>query len=250
MPLVETESLVLKSYSLSEADRIVVFFTRDHGVVRGVAKGAKRLQSKFGSTLEPFSTVNLEYFLKEDRDLASIQRVDLLRSSFDIASDPGFLQTFSYIADLLTSFVPPHDPNEKLYRMVKACLMAADPEPDKLAAIRLYFEYWLLRLGGYLPDWGTCSICSRGLAGSETADVQADFQLICSNCRRSRSNTVIGKPEWEIISAVQKLDPERFAEFAQAKRDTVTDVSSILKRIIANVIGRQVAGENSFAVNF
>lgn len=250
MPLVETESLVLKSYSLAEADRIVVFFTRDHGIVRGVAKGAKRLQSKFGSTLEPFSTVNLEYFLKEDRDLASIQRVDLLRSSFEIASDPGFLQTFSYIADLLTAFVPPHDPNEKLYRMVKACLSAADPSPETLAAIRMYFEYWLLRLGGYLPDWSACSICNRTLTDDEPADMQADFQLFCTNCRRSRSNTVIGGRERSIISAVQKLDPERFAEFALDKRETVTDVSGVLKRIISNVIGRQVASENSFAVNF
>src|SRR5688500_9871184 len=100
MPVVETESLVLKSYNLAEADRIVVFFTREHGVVRGVAKGAKRLKSRFGSSLEPFSTVNLEFFQKEDRELVSIQRVELIRSCFDAASDPAFLRTFSYIADL------------------------------------------------------------------------------------------------------------------------------------------------------
>ncbi|HBR56430.1 MAG TPA: DNA repair protein RecO, partial [Blastocatellia bacterium] len=55
MPIFESESFVLKSYSLAEADRIVVFYTRNYGIVRGVAKGAKRLNSKFGSTLEPFS---------------------------------------------------------------------------------------------------------------------------------------------------------------------------------------------------
>ena len=57
MSLIETESLVIKSYNLAEADRIVVFLTREHGMVRGVAKGAKRLKSKFGSSLEPFSVV-------------------------------------------------------------------------------------------------------------------------------------------------------------------------------------------------
>ena len=64
MSIKESEALVIKSYNLSEADRIVVFFTRQHGIVRGVAKGAKRLHSRFGSTLEPFSTVNLTYFQK------------------------------------------------------------------------------------------------------------------------------------------------------------------------------------------
>src|SRR5688500_7655636 len=97
MSLRQTEAIVIKSYSLSEADRIVVFFTREFGLVRGVAKGAKRLQSKFGSMLEPFSTVSLEYFQKEERELVSIQSVDLLQSRFKSASDPDFLDTYSYI---------------------------------------------------------------------------------------------------------------------------------------------------------
>ena len=55
MSLLETEGLVLKTYNLAEADRIVVFLTHGHGLVRGVAKGAKRLKSKFGSSLEPYT---------------------------------------------------------------------------------------------------------------------------------------------------------------------------------------------------
>ena len=249
MPLFETESIVLKSYGLSEADRIVVFFTREHGVIRGVAKGAKRLQSRFGSTLEPFSVVNLEYFLKEDRELSSIQRVDLVRSCFDAASDPEFLQTFSYIADLLTAFVPPHDPNEKLYRMVKACIQAAEGPDRNLPAMRLYFELWLLRLGGYLPDWNVCGICKRTLAPETSADLQSDFQLFCGDCRRSRSNTVMTGRHREVFFAVQRVDPAQFAAFAVDKLDIVSDVSTAMKRIISNVIGREVATEKSFAVN-
>ena len=249
MPLFETESLVLKSYSLAEADRIVVFFTREHGLVRGVAKGAKRLQSRFGSTLEPFSTVQLEYFLKEDRELASIQRVDLVRSCFDAASDPGFLETFSYIADLLSVFVPPNDPNEKLYRMVKACIEAAEGSDRNLPAMRLYFELWLLRLGGFLPDWNVCGICRRTLSPELAADLQADFQLFCSECRRSRSGQVMTGPHRAVFFAVQRLDPRQFSTFASDKADLVRDVSTAMKRIISNVIGREVATEKSFAVN-
>ncbi|MEO7658802.1 MAG: DNA repair protein RecO [Pyrinomonadaceae bacterium] len=114
MPLIETESLVIKSYNLAEADRIVVLLTHDHGVVRGVAKGAKRLKSKFGSGLEPFSVVRATYYEKESSDLVSIQRIDLVRSNFSAASNPDFLQKFSYLADLLITFSPPHDPNETL----------------------------------------------------------------------------------------------------------------------------------------
>lgn len=249
MPLLETEGLVLKSYNLAEADRIVVFFTREYGIVRGVAKGAKRLQSRFGSTLEPFSIVHLEYFQKEDRELASIQRVDLLRSCFESASEPSFLQTFSYVADLLTAFLPPHDPNETLYRMVKACIESADGSAPKLAAIRLYFELWLLRLSGYLPDWTTCRRCKRTLSLTDSAELQPDFHLSCSECRKSRAGQLVAGQLREVFSSVQKLNPEQFAVFAEDKTDAVRDVSSILKRIISTVIDREVAGEKSFAVN-
>ncbi|MFN2500544.1 MAG: DNA repair protein RecO [Pyrinomonadaceae bacterium] len=99
MALTETESLVLKSYNLSEADRIVVLLTLDHGVVRGVAKGAKRLKSRFGSGLEPFSVVKVSYFQKEARELVSIEKIDLIQSNFVAASNPAFLQKFSYLSE-------------------------------------------------------------------------------------------------------------------------------------------------------
>jgi DNA repair protein RecO (recombination protein O) len=250
MPLFESESLVLKTYNLAEADRIVVFFTRDYGIVRGVAKGAKRLQSRFGSTLEPFSTVTLEYYEKEDRELVGIRRVELVRSSFAAASDPRFLHTFSYVADLLAAFVPPHDPNEKLYRMVKACIESGADTPDSLAAMRLYFELWLLRLGGYMPDWTKCDGCQRTLAPDEVADIKADFHLLCTSCRRSRGGQVISGLHRDIVANALKIAPRDFVMYVADNVNETADVSQILKRIISGVIGREVASEKSFAVNF
>ena len=94
MSLVETESLILKTYSLAEADRIVVLLTRDHGVVRGVAKGAKRLLSKFGSGLETFSSVRVTYFQKEVLELVAVEKVDLLLLAMGFLGPekPGMLE--------------------------------------------------------------------------------------------------------------------------------------------------------------
>ncbi|MEO6334759.1 MAG: DNA repair protein RecO [Pyrinomonadaceae bacterium] len=249
MPVVETESLVLRSFNLAEADRIVVFLTRESGMVRGVAKGAKRLKSRFGSMLEPFSTVQLEYFQKEDRELVSIRQLDLIRSCFEQASEPEVLQAFSYIADLLISFVPPHDPNETLYRMVKACLESGCGSREDIAAIRLYFEIWLLRLGGYLPDWSVCNGCKNSLDPDQSADVQADFHLLCDACRKSRGGQAVSGRHREAFLSAQRLSPREFMQFASERTSVLTDVSGILRRIISNIIGRELAGEKSFAVN-
>ncbi len=84
----ETEALILRSYSLADADKIAVFLTRGFGIIKGVAKGAKKLTSRFGSTLEPFTAVDLTYFLKDDHDLASIREIELRRSLFNTSTRP------------------------------------------------------------------------------------------------------------------------------------------------------------------
>ncbi|MEP7212193.1 MAG: DNA repair protein RecO [Acidobacteriota bacterium] len=248
MPLFETESIVLKSFNLAEADRIVVFLTQDNGIVRGVAKGAKRLKSRFGSTLEPFSTVQLSYFQKDDRELVSIQNIELLSSCFDKASEPAFLQTFSYISELLISFVPPHDPNETLYRMVRACIESGSTGERELAAVVLYFELWLLRLGGFLPDWTRCRECDRAFARDELGSLQSTFALICGQCQKSTGRTRVLAVHREVFGSVQKLSPTAFAEFAADFPDAVNEVSAVMKRIAAHVIGREVVGTKSLAV--
>jgi len=61
MKLVTTDAIVLRSYNLAEADRIVVCLTRSVGLVRAVAKGARRMKSRFGAALEPFTLIRLSF---------------------------------------------------------------------------------------------------------------------------------------------------------------------------------------------
>jgi DNA repair protein RecO (recombination protein O) len=248
MPLIETESLVLKSYNLAESDRIVVLLTRDHGVVRGVAKGAKRLKSKFGSGLEPFSLVNTSYFQKDAVELVSLQRVDLIDSNFAAASDPAFLQKFSYLADLVVTFSPPHDPNETLYRMAKACIDAAADDPDALLATGVYFELWLLRLAGFLPDWTRCDSCRRTFDDLEVANLQANFHLMCDDCRRGPATQPFDALMRSIPAAARKSAPVEFAKRLGGEVPHLEAMSNILKRIISTAAGREVSGEVSLAL--
>lgn len=243
MGLIETEGIILKSYSLAEADKIVVLLTQNEGLVRGVAKGAKRLKSRFGGGLEPFSIVNLTYFQKEERELVSISQIELVQSYFESASDPLFLQKFSYLVDLLTEFAPPHDPNETLYRMAKVCLETAAKIPESLDSIALYFELWILRLGGYLPDWNRCDECRRTLDAGENTGLQINFHLLCQLCQKSRKNWVITDIQRNIFIEAQKYSPTKFVELNKEKNEDVREVSSVLRRLISNILGKESVGE-------
>ena len=246
MSLIETECVVLKTYNLADADKIVVLLTHDHGVVRGVAKGIKRLNSRFGSGLEPFSIAHVTYFQKETSELSSIQKVDIVKSYFTAASDPEFLQKFSYLADLVITFSPPHDPNEKLYRMTKACIETAAADPKGLLAIGVYFELWLLRLSGFLPDWGSCDQCRRVFDETETVGLLSNFHLICTKC--SSHSRSLDKAHREIYSNARRLSPVEFAKFAVNYGESLAELSHILKRIISFSTSREVGGEVSLKV--
>lgn len=243
MGLIETEGLVLKSYGLAEADKIVVFLTQEHGLIRGVAKGAKRLKSRFGGSLEPFSIIRLTYFQKEDRELVSVKQCEIVKSFFEKASNPHFFQKFAYIVELLNDFAPPSDPNERLYRMAKVCLETSDEQPEKLEQTVLYFELWLLKLGGYLPSWEKCNICQRALNTLENVNLQTNFQIVCHKCQKSRGNWVISAGQRELFAAAQRVSPTKFLELTKDKIEDAREVSAVLKRLISNVLGRQTVGE-------
>ena len=242
MGLVDTEGIILKTYSLAEADKIIVLLTQTEGLVRGVAKCAKRLKSRFGGGLEPFSIINISYFQKEERELVSIGQVELVKSFFEAAANPKFLQKFSYLAELLLEFAPPHDPNERLYRMAKVCLEAAAEDSERLDSIGLYFELWILKLGGYLPDWSKCEICGKQFANA-SAGLQINFQLICQQCRISRCNSIITAEQRRLFADAQKNSPVKFTETAKNQGENVREVSTILRRLISNILGRKTVEE-------
>jgi DNA repair protein RecO (recombination protein O) len=88
MRLYRDRAVVLRQHKLGEADRIVTLLTRDHGLVRAVAKGVRRTRSKFGSRLEPFAHVDVQLHPGRNLDIVTqVQAIDAFAT--DIVSDYG-----------------------------------------------------------------------------------------------------------------------------------------------------------------
>jgi DNA repair protein RecO (recombination protein O) len=236
MGLVETEGLVLRTYNFSDADKVVVFLTEDHGLVRGVAKGARRLKSSFGSSLEPFSISRISYYKKEQQELAALKSAEVRQSHFDNASNPLFLQCFAYIAELLIAFAPPEEPNGRLYNMTRVCLDTALPNRESLEGVLLYFEIWLLKLGGYLPEWSLCSECGEEPSTDQEVSVQSDFKILCANCQRTRTAVFLSSEERAMIAQIQRSGPAKFLE-GNPEQSSVRHVSGIMKKLISTILG-------------
>ncbi|CAN5722558.1 hypothetical protein BH20ACI4_BH20ACI4_00560 [soil metagenome] len=239
----ETEGIILKTYSLAEADKIVLLLTEKNGLMRGVAKGAKRLKSKFGGNLEPFSVVMAELYQKEEKELVSIRNLELQKSFFTQASNPLILQKLAYLSELLIEFSPPHDPNERVYNMAKICFETIVERQEMTDLIVLYFEFWLLSLGGYLPNWERCNICENEFTESENSNLQMNFHLICDRCRKSQGNQIVDSEMREMFLRARIFSPKRFIENFGNKNDLIKNLSVILKRIINQILNREIVSQ-------
>jgi len=239
MNAVTTEAIVLRSYNLAEADRIVLCFTREAGLIRGVAKGARRMKSRFGAALEPFTVVRLEFREKENRELVTITGVEIIKSHFDLAANVECTEALSYMAELVGEFAPPHEANEKLFRMVAACLEALAAEPATSKTILRYFEVWILRLAGSFPDVSSCAVCGSALTAAQPVYLDFESAVRCANCSRGVGTRLMAQVQQVLISS-QRLSPADFASAYQSTFDQIdAEVGEFTHRLIVRVLDRR-----------
>jgi DNA repair protein RecO (recombination protein O) len=146
-----SETFVLRTYPFREADLIVSFFTRDLGKMRGVARRARRPKSAFGSGLERLSHVRMAYFQRENAELASLTGCELIESQFGLQADYAHSVALDFMTEVAEQLLPPHEPNEKFFRLMMTVLAHLRAGGDVWEAVG-YFALWAVRLTGILPE--------------------------------------------------------------------------------------------------
>ena len=183
MPARETEAIILKTFPLGEADRLVSFLGRTSGRVRGVASGARRLKNRYGSTLEVLSHVQLWYVERETRELVRIQQADLLESFHKAQSDYGLSTGLAVISEISELILPEHEVSEPMFRLILLTVREIERTGDWNLPLS-YFAFWTVRLGGWLPRFDRCVACDTPF-GTKPAFYDAhQHGLFSENCRR------------------------------------------------------------------
>ncbi len=192
MPLHQSDAIILKTYPLGEADRIVSFFSRDRGKMRGVANGARRMKSRFGASLEPLAHSRIQFFEKENRDLVRIQTAEILDSPMKLFADYDRAVCAGHVVDLVDRFLPEHEPQDAVFRLVRMTVRALE-EGCPIEFASCYFDVWMLRLAGVFPDLFVCSACSRKLELQDERFMASGLQaVICSACDHRTATGILG----------------------------------------------------------
>ena len=186
MSLFRDTGVVLRTYRLGEADRIVVLVTEGHGKVRAVAKGVRRTSSKFGARLEPLSHVAL--LLWEGRsELDIVNQVEVVDHFRTVREDLGRMAKGLSMLEVVDQVAQERHPEPSLYLMLVGALRAlADLDRDPTLVAPAFFLK-TLALEGAGPVVEGCASCGRS---SDEVELVA-FDLLeggalCRSCRRGR----------------------------------------------------------------
>lgn len=209
MPIRETEAVVLRTYRLGEADKIISLFSRQFGRIRAAATGAQRPKSRYGGLFEPLSYIRVWLFERENRQLFRVNSAELLESFFGMQSDYRVQLAVQYMSEAAERLLPEREVNERVFRLFLAVLrgMKVTREIDRPLA---YFNYWLLRLGGFLPLLRNCIGCGRPLLGELIYYGQKSVGFCCAGCRGMDRRCGISSNSMAVIERISKTPLERW----------------------------------------
>ena len=189
MPLEQSEAFILRTFNIGEQDKIVVFFSKEKGIMKGIAKGARKFGNRFGSSLEPLSWVRVYYYEKERKDLVTVSNCDIIESFFELQKDLKINFTLCYFAELIEEFSPIRAKEDILFRLLVSVLQAAKSRGD-IDFLTAYFETWILKINGFLPDLKSCLKCHKDITDFGWLSPKKDG-IYCGQCASYKKERIL-----------------------------------------------------------
>ena len=182
MALLTTEGIVLKSQALGDTSRIVTLYTRDHGLRKVVAKGARKSPSRFGFALEPLSRSRFVLYLKPDRDLHLLSQAEVLDPLGSRIGDLTRLAHAQAALEIVDRLVWGEESHPELFDLLRQALDGCAKAPlPALPAVTLAFQLQLSSLLGYRPRLDACAGCCGALSPRRLFSA-ARGGLLCDAC--------------------------------------------------------------------
>ena len=232
MALKESEAIVLRTYPLRESDLLVTLFTRLEGKVKGVARAAKKSKRRFGGALEPMTYVRAVYDDRERQELVRLDSCEVIESPMTGEVTYARATALAHVAELLDQLMPDREASDAVFRLTLAVL--AQLRGPALWMPVTYFELWMTRLMGFLPEFAECAVCGRALNGARAYWHALADGLVCGDDKRIASSEM--SPESRVIAA--QMLRSRALEFSGIEWPKV--LAADLRKFLVQVLERHI----------
>jgi DNA repair protein RecO (recombination protein O) len=185
MPLVRDRCICLRRTEYSETSQILTLFSRGHGIVRAIAKGAHRRTkagaSRFDGGADLLDTGDAVFTHDPGKDLATLTEWGLRDGHLGLRRTLRGMYLGLYVAELVGRLVEEHDPHPELFDRMASTL--AELETDRHEETFLAFQLDLLRETGYLAELAACASCGAPVTERDVAYFSAARGgVVCRNC--------------------------------------------------------------------
>ena len=178
-----TEAINLKSYNLNDADKIIVMYSKDNGLIKGVAKGIKKPKSKLGARMDLLVANSLQ--LLKGRSMDTIIQAQTVNNFRKTREDMDKLMLSSYVSELIVNFGEGSEAASKeIYELLyKALNRIANSQSKKDALIAVIkFQLKLLLIMGFCVELDTCLCCREQILDEEMYFSSTMGGVICKEC--------------------------------------------------------------------
>ncbi len=227
--LYRDEGIVLRTYKLGEADRIIVFVTRGRGKVRAVAKGVRKTKSKFGSRLEPMSHVALQLY--EGRELDIVTQAESIDHFRVIRDDLDRIARASAMLEAVDQMAQEGEVNPRLLQMLLGGLRALADHNGPVVVPAFFWK--LLAQEGYRPVLDACAEC-----GSDGPLVAFDLDSGGLLCVDDRRGTPVSPEAIELLRRI--LGGQLGAALNEPPSAVTTEVEHLATRAMEHHLERRL----------
>lgn len=230
------DSIVLKHREWGEADRILTLFTREHGKIRAIAKGVRKIRSRRAGHLEPFTHVTLQ--LAQSKDLPIITQADMVEGFLPLREDLVRITQASYAVELLDKFTYEEGENVSLFKLLKSTLgRLAQTELDAALVLR-YYEMRLLDFTGFRPELFHCAECGEPIRPENQYISAALGGVVCPRCAPTMSSLMpISIDALRFLRHFQR-SPFKEATRAQPTEAVHREMEMVMQHYITYVLER------------
>lgn len=214
MALYREQGVVLRTWKLGEADRIINVLTPGRGKVRAVAKGVRKTTSRIGGRLEPYSHVDLQLY--EGRNLDVVTQAELITSFSVVRGDFDVSACAAGVMEAADRIAQEDEQSNRVFLLVLDALrqLATLTSATVPVAPQVILDAFVLRLAsmaGYHAVVSECAACGRsydprGSTGRSVGFHIAAGGLLCSGCRPPDSQQV--RPEVISLLGGLSFDPD------------------------------------------